>query len=361
MADYNTPLEFISEAQEELNSFNKTYEQYIVDEKTRKETEKKLNIAQNRLENEKKQAVEKKKKEIETEYTKQIKQIDDEIRKIAREKESAREKAVKERIETETNPQRQRIEQLTKDFNETLTKDNVPWYAKNKVFFAIFYPDTLLEALASAAVFILAFILLPIILWKMFLGNDTTSFIVLNAIVVCLDMLITVAVLKNTREKHAAAMKQARKALDEIRKEKQEIRKLTDSIQKDKNDSLYDLKSYEEAATAKKEEKKQLESNKVKALDTFEKVTSGEIAKEIEDSYKNEMEKMKTEISALDEKCSLSKQEIEQKKEQISTKYYEHFGQKYTNSEDLEKIKMIIMAGNAATIKEAIEKYEEND
>ncbi len=271
------------------------------------------------------------------------------------------------RIEDETKHIRQNNRELEVELKTLLKKNKVPSYCSSKLYFLMFNPRGMAEIFGmfiSMLIYLAGVPALAAFLVNKFLLEDkkdvnTAFWVVLTvAIVVVLQLVIYFAIFNATKVKHADVLKQARSIKDKMKANDKQADAIKHSINKDKDESAYNLDAYDEKLANLEDEADSISDEKKEALKVFEDETKQAIIDEINGRRLQTLEDMKAEKKALDEKITKGEKKYSEKVLQITNQYASFIGEDMCKEDKLNDLIAIMADEQAETVAEAINVYK---
>ena len=278
-----------AEAQSQLSSLSEK----------RASLQKELQEAQRELAKERDSLLKKKRGEIADTYDKQLKAIDSEIRGVNDQRQKARTQGVNARIEEQTASLHAENKELLQKFGNLFKDHHAPLIARTGFFYALTMPRGVKEILTAAASFLIIFGLLPVGIYRLLPGFAAWYWAVIYFVVIIVFGGIYV-LLNNIKTKYLDTVREGRKLRDRMRANRRQIRKIAAGIRRDKNDTLYDLGSFDDALAQKTQERTEAERRKSEALEQFDAVTRNVLSDEVSAKYEEHFNTLSQSISELD-------------------------------------------------------------
>ncbi len=271
------------------------------------------------------------------------------------------------RIEDETKHIRQNNRELEVELKTLLKKNKVPSFCSSKLYFLMFNPRGVGEIFGmfiSMLIYLAGVPALAAFLVNKFFLEDkkdvnTAFWVVLTvAIVVVLQLVIYFAIFNATKVKHADVLKQARSIKDKMKANDKQADAIKHSINKDKDESAYNLDAYDEKLANLEDEADSISDEKKEALKVFEDETKQAIIDEINGRRLQTLEDMKAEKKALDEKITKGEKKYSEKVLQITNQYASFIGEDMCKEDKLNDLIAIMADEQAETVAEAINVYK---
>ncbi|NLC18760.1 MAG: hypothetical protein GX757_05980 [Clostridiales bacterium] len=163
-----------------------------------------------------------------------------------------------------------------------------------------------------------------------------------------------------TRERYDDKLKQIKEIRGRIRETNKKISAIKRSIKKDRDESGYGLHGYDEELARIDKDEDDILAQKKEALTVFENSTSKIISNEIQELYRDKLASLRNELEQVNGRLNQTEERIKALTLKIASEYEPFLGKDLMNLDRLEALSNIILAGNAATISEAIAFYRQN-
>jgi len=183
-------------------------------------------------------------------------------------------------------------------------------------------------------------------------------YVVIFLLILVLVFFIYIVIINVTKVKHYDILKQGRQIKEKIKANRKKIKAITNAIAKDKDESAYELDSYDKKLEQFKLEAAVIAENKQEALTIFENDTQKLVAKEIRDRRIPALLKLQEEYKDIEMKISVGEDAIKELNLVISTKYETYLGKEFIRPDKLTDLITIMEEGDAATVSEAIAFYK---
>ena len=160
-----------------------------------------------------------------------------------------------------------------------------------------------------------------------------------------------------TKVKHGDVIKQARSIRDKIKANDKQADAIKNSINKDKDESSYNLDAYDKKLATLDDEADTISDEKKGALKIFEDETKQLITDEINGRRLKVLEDMKSKKRALDEKITTGEKQYSEKVLQITNQYASYIGEDMCKKDKLNDLIALMEDGQAETVSQAISLY----
>ena len=270
--------------------------------------QRELQETQKELTKERDKLLRQKRGEIADAYDGQLKSIDGEIRNINDKRQKARSQGVKARIGERTASLHEENKDLLQKFRNVFKDRHAPLIARTGFFYALTMPRGMREIGAAVVSFLVIFGLLPVAVHALIPNSAPWHWAVIYFAVIIIFGGIYVS-LNNVKTKYLDAVREGRKLRDQMQSNRRQIRKISREIRRDRDDTLYDLGSFDDMLAQKSQERAEAEQKKGEALEQFDAVTRNVLSDEIAAKYEEHFNALNQSISELDIKIK----ELEEK------------------------------------------------
>lgn len=311
--------------------------------------------------------IKKRKQEIADTYDDRLDDNRARKKKVSNKRDKKKNQRMNERIEDETKDIRQNTRELEIEMKTLLKKNKVPSFVSSKLFFAMFMPRGIGEVGAMFLSFIIYFIGIPSavmgIIYQLVLSdkkgiNMAFWCVLIAAIFVVIQLIIYFVLYSTTKMRHHDVVVQARSIRDKIKANDRQIDAIKNSISKDKDESRYNLGSYDEKLASLEDEADAIGTEKQEALRVFEEETKQLIIDDINGKHLQALEDLKEEKRELEDKIAKGEKMYSDKVIQITNQYASYLGEELCRQDKLSDLIAIMEDGDADTVSEAINFYK---
>lgn len=311
--------------------------------------------------------VRKRKQEIADTYDDRLDDNRARKKKVANKRDKKKNQRMNERIEDETKHISNSTRELEIEMKTLLKKNKVSSLCSSKLYFAMFMPRGIDEIGAMFLSLIIYFAGVPaavMFLIRQFVleGKKDINMAfwcaLIVAAVIIIQLIIYFAVLTSTKVRHNDVIQQARSIRDKIKANKRQSNAIRNSINKDKDDSVYMLDSYDEKLTNLDKEADDISDEKQGALRTFEEETQQLIINEINGRRLQTLEDMKAEKKQIENKIAKLEEKYSEKVLQITNQFASYLGEELCKDDKLSDLISLMEEGQATTVSEAISLYK---
>lgn len=323
-----------------------------------KKLDKQLTAAKKAVETEITQTITKRKDQIAANYDKEINKSQEKLKKAKSKRDKARSQGVKDRIENETAALREENRQLKLQVTTMFRKSKIPSFCNSKLYFSLFFTKGISEVLILMLMFAICFIGIPVGIFALAGFSLIWQLVLIYVIDVLVFCAVYIMINNKTKVEHLDTLKEARKNRDMVIANKRKIRSITKSIEKDKNETQYNLGKHDEKITEAQSELDELSNRKQEALNVFENQTKGEIEQEIMENNREKLETLARDLDRNNKELHEATEYVQTRSIECTDKYGSYIEQEFMNREKLDKLIEILEQGKASTISEAQQVYK---
>lgn len=305
--------------------------------------------------------VKKRKSEIENTFDRQINKLRKRMRKIKNRRSRKKNSKVAERIETETASLRGDNQRLKLEAKTVVSQKRLPAFCNTKLYAALYTPACFTDILIIIATILITLLLIPCTVYFVLLPEQKIVYMIMIYVITAIFFGGLYLIIQHTtRDRHSEDIRQIKSLRGTIRSNKKMINAIKRKIIKDRDESTYDLQSYDEELSKLKKEEDDILVQKKDALETFENTTKQVIAGGIRESSEEKLSGLKAEYEAACAEAKRTEDKIKAITLKLAGEYEPLLGKDLMTLDRLEALTNIILAGNATNISEAIAFYRQN-
>lgn len=280
------------------------------------------------------------------------------IKQVQGERDKAKAAGVNERISNETEALRKENELLKGQIVGAFKQEKIPMFANSELFFALFAARGIVDYVIYLAIMLVLFLGVPM---TFFLIPDCSAliFVIYYFVMIMIWTLIDQLVDAKLIIPNVTTIEGARRNKEIIAKNKKKIGNITKGIRSDKNEEMYDLGQYDYNINELHDHIRDIEDEKAKALEEFEKNTKPDIVAEIEGRSKDRIIKAQSEIAKNKEEITKLDELVKQQRIYISSNYEAYLGKEFMNLDKLQEMSGFMKSGIAETIGQAMAAYKD--
>ncbi len=302
--------------------------------------------------------VRKRKDEIALSYDREIGKAQDKLKKARTRREKAKDQGVKERINNETAQLREENRQLKLQNSTTFRQNGVPVICNTKFYYALYFTKGIKEVLIFLLTFLMGFLVLPCGIYLLIPNRKPWLLIVIYVAVILVLCGLYILINNRTKVSHLEIMRDARKNRDMIEANKRKIRVIIKAIEKDKNESIYNLGKYDKEIFKIESELSELAKRKQEALGVFENQTKEALEQEIFENNRAKLESLSGQLKQVTAAGRELGSSIQKRTIAFTDEYGPYIGQEFMNQDRLDKLIDILNQGLASSLTEAQQVYK---
>lgn len=305
--------------------------------------------------------VKKRKSEIEDTFDRQIDKVRKRMKKIKKRRSRKKNSKMAERIESETASLRADNHRLRLDAKTIISQKRLPAFCNTKLYAALFNPSCFTDILIIIAAILITLLLIPCTVYFVLLPEEKIVYMIITYVITAIFFGGLYLIIHNmTLDKYSDDIRQIKSLRGTIRSNNKKINAIKRNIKKDRDESTYDLQSYDEELSKLEKEEDDILAQKKVALETFENTTKQVIGTEIRDSNEEKLSGLKAEYDTACAEAKKTEDKIKALTLKIAGEYEPLLGKDLMTLDRLEALTNIILAGNATNISEAIAFYRQN-
>ncbi len=266
----------------------------------------------------------------------------------------AKRRGMKERMEVETRELVTENRGLHRQIRKTLKENDLPSYCDTNWFYALYYTQGLKEVLIKIAFFLVGLVGLPYLIVN-WLNWFWLFEIVAWVVVEVLFLAIYVTILLLTKDKDNGTIEDMREFRDKIHDNERQIRAIKKKIKNDRDESQYNLESFDESISDISERIAQISKEKQEKEDEFDSDKKPELIEQIQKKYHPLIEEKEMEIEKNQQSIEENQENLQNSEREIEEQYEKYLTKNLTNKTSIEKMITLIDSGEAETISQALE------
>ena len=328
----------ISDGEKELSSRKKA----IKDEVTRTVKSRRADVA----------------KTFDDEDAKLKKRLDEENKK----RNESRSGQVSERIGNETEGLETDNETLRGEAKKLFKDTKTPSFYNSGFFYTLFAPRGFKEFLWCLFTFIIIYLFVPVGVYYFGVkarGNAKIMYLILIYLI-CIVVFggFYLIVKSKAAGKYRDTVEKGKEYRAKIRGNNKQIKTISKGISKEKDDSAYNLASFDETIEKINRERDELAAKKKEALKNFDDVTKQEITDSINSRDAKAIAEAEETLKKKNEELTAKRDEVKQQNLYISQNYATYLGKELCDADKLNRLCQIMEEQNLSTINDAIAAYK---
>ena len=348
-------MAFLTEARtalEELGVAKDREKQLKIDET---KVGKALDAEKKALEDNVNSTVRKRREAIASSYDAEMDEAEYKLKKARAKREKAKNQGMKERIAEETADLRSENRDVQGQIRTLFKKKHVPSFCNSGWYYALFLPGRFGEYMLFLITVLICFLAVPYGAYLLIPKRQPLHLAAIYFAAILIFGGTYILLTNKTKARYLDTLKEARVMRDHIRSNQKKIKVITKSIQRDKNEKIYNLEKYDDEISQLEQEIQKIGSQKQDALNSFEQVTKTIISDEIITAAKPKMDELTSRYREIRQSIGETETEIKQKNLEITDKYAGYLGKEYMDPLKIGELMESIRSGRASTISEAME------
>jgi len=352
-------IEEIEEIKEQVVELNKCKQRKVELDTKEKEAEKKIAKKEKAIEDEIKRVTRQRREQLEATFDEQLENLNEKMKTAESNKEKAKKKAVAQRINEETADVRSEEEELQIAGRSVFKQENIPLLYNNRLFFALYFPSGVGDLGLILLTLALAFFVVPFGIYTLFFDGMGTLYLGLIYILTILVFGGIYLIVNKKKYKHLDALNRVREMRKKIRESKKKQRNIKRRIEKDEDESSYDLEAFDQEIEGYRKNINELYEKKKAALLEFDNETAKEIRRQITEAEEEELNALKEEYQKIYDEGKENVERLNELSVKLSTEYEGVLGREVLEVEKLDLMAQAIREGRAENIGEAKDVKEE--
>ncbi|MBQ8982533.1 MAG: hypothetical protein IJ079_03000 [Lachnospiraceae bacterium] len=317
--------------------------------------------------------IKKRKSELESTYDSQLDASRKKVKKAQDKKNKEKSERVGQRVDYETADVKESSRQLKTELKTLFKQEHVPGFCMSDLYYALFMPKGMKEILILLISVIVGLAGIPCGVYLLFAkvimkdapldkaGVPIAQSSVFMAVVIALTIILILAIyfviFNLTKVRHRDTIAEGRKIRNQILANEKNVRAIKNAINKDKDESQYELGEYDAEIAKFQSEMDAIAEQKKAAMTEFEKETKGAITNEINGRRLPKLEDMKNKRDAVEEEKEIIENKHKEASLAITDKYVKYLGKNVCKVEALNDIINIMSSEEVATISEGLAIY----
>ena len=312
------------------------------------------------VEDEVSSTLKKRREEIELTYNKHLEVVRDKIKKIKNKKEKSKKEKIKERIESETKELRGEFKALQHNAKAKVKEHKLPSICKHNLFYSLYMPKFLNDFITIAILLLLLLYVIPCGIYFLLLPTQRITYLVgIYIVIVLIPGSIYMLIENKIKDRYITSLKEIQEIRGNIRINKKNQKKIIRAILKDKDESIYDLDTFNKELQELNKELDIITKEKEDAIKAFDEESKHVISKEIKARYEDELKNLKNLSSKTMEDRKALEERIKTVSLNIANSYEVYLGKELMNVEQLDKLATIMKEKQLRTISEGIASMKE--
>ena len=310
--------------------------------------------------------IRKRRGEVEDSFDTQIDAVKSKRKKVEAEKERLVDAGKASRIKEQSREHVEDSEEAERELKKLFRKEGVPGFARTKLFYVLFMPDGIAEFGMMLGCYAIIFVGIPVLVT--FLVNwlcladasentKTVMSIVIPAVLIVLFLGIIFLIYVKVKSKHIDTIRLGRKYRNMVRKNDRRIREIKRDVEKDTDESQYDLGDINERLVTVVSEEEEIREQKSDALKKFDEETAAALRQEIEEHRNPHLSELIRAKEDTEAELEATEKALQDKSLEITRDYLPRVGEEFLRPDKIEDLISILQSGEVETISGAIAYY----
>lgn len=310
------------------------------------------------------QTIRQRKTAIEKAYDDQIDANKSKVKSVRVKRDKAKSKRIDERVSMETADLTEENRQLQVEMKTLFKAQHVPGFCLSGFYYSLFMTKRVSEFLTLIATLLVTYIGIPALMYFLSYNvffKESKNVTLLCTLVVSgtlfLFGIIYVVMLNTVKLRHYDTLREGRSIIDKIAANKRQMRAIRNTINKDKDESVYGLDAYDEKLAELDEELERISAEKKEAMTQFESETKQLLTNEVNDRRLGYVEQMQEEVETVEKQIALLEDDIKNSDLAITSNYGAVLGKDFCTTAKVADLISLMEDGTAETVSEAIAAY----
>ena len=364
---FNQGVDYLVQARDEIVACNELDQrQKQLHEKSEK-MKKVISQEDKSIHDEINATIKKRKGEIEDSYDRQLDDSRKKMKRAQDEKNKEKSDRIDKRVDVETAGAKEKSRQLKTEMKTLFKKNHVPGFCRSGLYYSLFMPKGFKEFMLLFLMIIIGLAGIPFGMYMLFskvvlAGKPIVEASYFMTLVIAITLVIVLGIyfliFNLTKVRHRDTIAEGRKIRNQMRANEKNIQAIKNAINKDKDESQYELGEYDDRIQQIQEELDRIAQQKQGALTEFEQQTKQEITSEINGRRLGKLEDMKRQQEAVEAESVRVAGEVKQASLAITDKYAKYLGKNICKEEALNDIINIMETEQIDTISEGLAIYK---
>ena len=360
---------FLEKLLEEVTEKDNLAEEIAADKKEIKALEGSIVSEEKSIKNEIATTTSKRRNEIEGKFGKELYQLAGEKKSAESSRSKEKTKKKKKRVKHETKHLSDENKDYKKDFNRYLRENRVPLICRSEWFYWLYMPTCLKDVLMLILCMGIdlagvPFLLVTILKATAFAEYEDYRVKLLSIIIwAAWDILWIVVyfiVYINIKMKYIDVLKSCSDLRRKMQRNEKHMNEIKKSINKDDDEGQYNLDEQDKAIDDLNTREEELNYDKKKALEKFEKDTVPAIEEEILKRRQPKVDADKERLEELRKSIEPKESDLDKMEKKIAQNYSSYIGSDMVKQDTIKKLIKVFDLGYADNVADAVEYYKSN-
>lgn len=350
-------VEFLNDAKQSVIDLSVLQKSVNTAEIEGKKLEKALSAERKAVADQIALTVKKRKDEIAEAYDREIRGDQEKLKKARAKREKAKSKGMKLRIEEETAELNEENRQLRTRLTTLFKQNHLPGFCNTSFYYALFFTRGPKDFMILLLTVLVCFLAIP---WGIYFALPQRVIWYLAVIypaVILVFVGLYVIIANRTKVDNIGVLREGRKLRMMIKANERKMDAIKNSIEKDRNEDLYDLDKYDREIEEIEEELTDIGSRKEDALYVFENETALIITKEIRQNYQGRIDSLSGQKQECEERYKELSGQLKRMTINVTDEFESRIGREFMVPEKLDALVKIFEEERADSLSEAQEMY----
>lgn len=350
-------VDFLDAAKQSVIAINALQRKVNAVEMEGKKCEKALSAERKAVVDQVALTVKRRKEEIAEAYDREIRNDQDKLKKIRAKREKAKNKGMKLRIEEETAELNEENRQLHTRLTTLFKQNHLPGFCNTSFYYALFFTRTPKDIMILLVTVLICFLAVPCGIYFALPKKETWYLVIIYLAVIVIFVGLYIMIANRTKVDNIGVLREGRKLRMMIKANERKMDAIRNSIEKDRNEDIYDLDKYDLEIEEMEEGMRDIALRKQEALYTFENETAVIITKEIRQSYQERIDSLSDQKTDCEEQYKTLSAQLKAMVIDATDEYESRIGREFMTPDKLDALIKIFEEEKAESLSEAQELY----
>jgi hypothetical protein len=255
--------------------------------------------------------------------------------------------------------------QLQVEMKTLFKAQHVPGFCRSRFYYALFMTKRFSEILTLLLAILVACVGLPSLMYFLSVNvffKESKHITLASTVIVYLTLfvlgLIYIVMTNVIKIRHYDTLLEGRSIIDKMAANKRQMRAIRNTINKDKDESVYGLDKYDDKLEELNQELEQISQEKQEAMTQFENETKQLLTDEVNDRRLGRLEQTQGDVEELEKKIALLEEDIKNSDLAITNNYGAVLGKEFCTPAKVADLISLMEDGTADTVSESIAAYK---
>jgi len=348
---------FLEEARQAAIDLDALEKRAKASEIDRKRYEKMLGSERKAVADQIAQVVKQRKEEIADTYDRELRSDQEKLKKVRAKREKAKTKGMRARIEDETADLIEENKKLNSRLSALFKQNNLPFFCGTDLYYALFFTRSPRDFMTLVLTALVCFLLVPCGIYFALPEGKLWNLIIIYLVTIVVFMGLYIVVANKTKVDHMSVLREGRKLRMQVKANKRQMRSIRKSIEKDRNDDIYNLEKYDREIQEIEDEIKDIRLRKEDALHVFETDTALVLTKEIKQNNQDRIDQLSSRKTDCENLSKTLSSQLKEMKINVADKYESRIGREFMAPDKLGALIRMLQEERAESLSEAQEMY----